>query len=306
MNDILFGRYFSLLEMIANLLLLLLICVVVGGVVYLVMRRRWGRRLKTLEQRQDETADQRSGPHISFDPHISIDDLMSFVAHDFGSNMEFIKKEARETLVGLGTEQIALRERQKGIYFVACDSELHAENILAAFQPEPQEKTSKTGDWKSVTELVEDVLYKLTPLAESNDVTLRQILDHVEVTPLNQAWTEMVVSNLVHNGIKYASGGVVEVRLYLADDQKDPARKVIHVDVEDNGRGISDEVKPTLFELRRREDGLIEPGSGLGLYCSSTLNRRQGGDVQLVKSELGKGSTFRAVFPYRNSQEIPQ
>lgn len=306
MNDILFGRYFSLLEMIANLLLLLLICVVAGGVVYLVTRRRWHRRLKAIEQRQDQPANQSSGQRISFDPHISIDDLMSFVAHDFGSGMEFIKERARETLEGLGTEQIALREKQKGIYFVACDSELHAENILAAFQPVPQETKSKAGDWKSVTELVEDVLYRLTPLAESNDVTLRQTLDDVELTPLNKAWTEMVLSNLVHNGIKYAPGGVVDVRLYLAGDQGDPAKKVINVDVEDNGRGISDEVKPTLFELRRREDGLIEPGSGLGLYCSLTLNRRQGGDVKLIKSELGKGSTFRAVFPYRNTQEIPE
>ena len=92
----------------------------------------------------------------------------------------------------------------------------------------------------------------LEPFAESNDVTLREILDDVERTPLNRDATVCVLRNLIQNAIKYSPGGVVEIRLDLAHDEKDVAKKVIRVDVKDNGKGISEEVKKTLFELRRR------------------------------------------------------
>ena len=57
--------------------------------------------------------------------------------------------------------------------------------------------------------------------------------------------------------------------------------------------------------MRRRANGLIEPGGGLGLYCALVVNRRQSGDVQLVESSE-KGSTFRAIFSYRSIPEVPK
>jgi signal transduction histidine kinase len=299
MSDILFGRYFTVFEVLVDLLLVLLACVVVGGAVYLVVRRFRHGRSKGHEKRQTEGQPAYDGQH----PKVSIDDLLSFVAHDFGSNLQYIMEEAKKTLQALGNEPTALRERQKGIFFAASDLNLHSENILTVFDPEPKELAMESR-W-TIQEIVRDVMHFLAPFAESNDVTLREILDEVGRTPINRDATVCVLRNLIQNAVKYSPGGVVEVRVYLADDEKDVAKKVIRVDVKDQGKGISEEVQKTLFELRRRANGLIEPGSGLGLYCALVVNRRQGGDVQLVESSE-KGSTFRAIFPYRSIPEVPK
>ena len=73
---------------------------------------------------------------------------------------------------------------------------------------------------------------------------------------------------------------------------------MIYVEVKDTGKGIKEEDQDKIFELSVRGDGLIEPGSGLGLYCAREAARRQGGDVILVSSSLNKGSVFRIIFPY--------
>ena len=84
---------------------------------------------------------------------MSIDDLLSFVAHEFGSNIQFIMEKAKESLKGLGNEPTALRERQKGIYFAASDLKLHSENILKVFDPEPKELPMEESRW-TIKEIV--------------------------------------------------------------------------------------------------------------------------------------------------------
>ena len=295
MHDILLERYFTLFELLVNLLLAF---GVVGGAAYLWMR--WRRHGRPKDQEQSPTEGQPA--YDVQRPQVPIGDLLSFVAHDFGSSLAFIENKAKETLEGLENEPSALAEKQKGIFFAACDMQLHAENILKVFQPEPKEMAL---DWNPpIGEVTGDVIRSLTPIADSNGVTLREILDDVEPTPLNRDSTVCVLRNLIHNAIKFSRGGVVEVRLYLAEDERDAAKKVIRVDVIDSGKGISAEIRATLFELRRKGNGLIEAGSGLGLYCALVVNRRQGGDVRLVES-TDKGSTFRAIFPYRGIQEVP-
>jgi signal transduction histidine kinase len=73
---------------------------------------------------------------------------------------------------------------------------------------------------------------------------------------------------------------------------------MVAVEVRDRGRGIREEERERIFELRERGDGLIEPGSGLGLYAARQAARRQGGDVVLVRSGPNQGSVFKATFPY--------
>ena len=73
---------------------------------------------------------------------------------------------------------------------------------------------------------------------------------------------------------------------------------MIYVEVKDAGKGIREEDQDKIFELRVRGDGLIEPGSGLGLYCAREAARRQGGDVILESSGLNRGSVFKIIILY--------
>ena len=107
-----------------------------------------------------------------------------------------------------------------------------------------------------------------------------------------------ILTNLVHNAIKYSqTGSVVMVKLNLLEDFRGLG-KAIEVQVVDEGKGIKLENHKSIFQLQHRSDGLIQPGTGLGLNYARTLARLHGGDVKLSKSNLNQGSTFNLMIPY--------
>ncbi len=288
MHNILLDYYFTLLEVLVILFL-------IGGVgvaVYWAMWMRWRNRLKTLEQKLAEERAKYDSEHLQ----ALHDHLQSAVAHEFVKGLDYISKKSAETLEGLGKEQNVLRDKQDRIITKSHDLTQHAVNILDAFASE-RDKLQK--ELLSIKQLVECVLLELYPYAQSRGVTLRPNLDDVEPTVLDRNLTLQALRNVIHNAIKYSHrGGVVEIILSLGKCEREGAGKVICVKVKDTGKGIREENQDTIFELRKRGDGLIEPGSGLGLYCAREAARRQGGDVILVNSRLNQGSVFKAIFPY--------
>jgi two-component system phosphate regulon sensor histidine kinase PhoR len=97
-----------------------------------------------------------------------------------------------------------------------------------------------------------------------------------------------VVTNLIDNAIKYTQpGGAIVCRIR-------PVRNQCEIVVEDTGCGIPAEHLSRVFERfyrvdrdRSREVG----GTGLGLAIAKHIVEAHGGTL-VVKSEVGKGSTF--------------
>jgi CheY-like chemotaxis protein len=104
------------------------------------------------------------------------------------------------------------------------------------------------------------------------------------------------VSNLLSNAIKFTAQGSVEVAIH-ARPLKDGQHMIV-VDVSDTGIGMSEATSAKLFTVFTQADGATTRkfgGSGLGLAISRQLARMMGGDI-VVKSEEGRGSTFRLTF----------
>ena len=103
---------------------------------------------------------------------------------------------------------------------------------------------------------------------------------------------EQVLINLINNAIKYANGSF-EILISVTR-----SGAVAKVAVTDKGPGIQPEVIPHLFERYYRVDpaGRQYSGLGLGLYISSEIVKKHGGQIG-VESELGKGSTFWFTLP---------
>jgi len=102
------------------------------------------------------------------------------------------------------------------------------------------------------------------------------------------------LNNLVNNAVRYTpDGGTIEVTWrVLADGTGELA-------VIDSGPGIAREHLPRLTERFYRVDGSRSRetgGTGLGLSIVKHVVQRHGGELD-IRSERGKGSSFRLLFP---------
>jgi PAS domain S-box-containing protein len=112
------------------------------------------------------------------------------------------------------------------------------------------------------------------------------------------------VSNLLSNAIKFTAQGSVEVAIRARPLER--GAYMIVVDVSDTGIGMSQDTCARLFTVFTQADGATTRkfgGSGLGLAISRQLARMMGGDL-VVKSEEGRGSTFRLTFKAQEAAAV--
>jgi signal transduction histidine kinase len=103
-----------------------------------------------------------------------------------------------------------------------------------------------------------------------------------------------VLLNLLSNAVKFCSPGSGRVEVRLWSDASG-----VHVEVEDNGVGISAENQAMIFEkFRQVGDTLTEKpaGTGLGLAICRRIVDHFGGRLR-VESEPGRGSVFSFDLP---------
>lgn len=115
----------------------------------------------------------------------------------------------------------------------------------------------------------------------------------------DQGRMRQVVSNLLDNALKFTEKGTIELRLFAVGHSGDVVSLV--VEVEDSGIGIPADHLDTIFERFEQMDRSFVrryPGTGLGLAVCRELVELMGGRI-FVESEVGKGSTFRAMIPLR-------
>lgn len=141
---------------------------------------------------------------------------------------------------------------------------------------------------------VEEVLSLLAPAAYGkrlelvhfiyDDVPLKLFGDPIRI--------RQVLTNLVHNAIKFTPSGRIVVRVMLEEDYGDDVE--LKVSVADTGIGLSEADQDKLFTAFSQGDTSMTRrfgGAGLGLIISSKLLEQMGGQIGL-DSEPNGGSTF--------------
>jgi PAS domain S-box-containing protein len=157
------------------------------------------------------------------------------------------------------------------------------------------DRLSFRGDAVDVTRLAARALENFRPLATADHKLELVAPEGPVVVTADRERLETVVSNLIDNAIKYSPKGGTVTCLVAATPNR------VFVSVRDEGIGIAKEDLPRLFTPFGR---IVTPrnahisGTGLGLYLSREIVRRQGGDI-LVESSFDRGSRFTLMMPLR-------
>ncbi|MCD7988679.1 MAG: response regulator [Klebsiella quasipneumoniae] len=115
-----------------------------------------------------------------------------------------------------------------------------------------------------------------------------------------------VLTNLLNNAVKFTPEGG-DITLRIREKPNGPDGCILHVEVADNGIGISPEQQSRLFQSFEQADGSITRqygGTGLGLAICKKIIGLMGGTIW-VESELGHGARFRFEVPITWGEPIP-
>ncbi len=153
--------------------------------------------------------------------------------------------------------------------------------------------------------IMDEVIMTSKPLASKNNNELILNFDNkIDLITADQTRIKQVILNLISNACKFTEKGKVTLdvkrknRTYFRNGKKISSGDLIIVNVSDTGIGMTDEQMSRLFNSFVQADSSTTRkygGTGLGLTISKQLAILMGGDV-VVRSELGKGTTFTASF----------
>lgn len=105
------------------------------------------------------------------------------------------------------------------------------------------------------------------------------------------------LSNIIHNGIKFTSKGIIKVEDHVYLD-----RNKVEIKVSDTGSGIPKDILPRLFgKFVTRTVGrkASQHGTGLGLFITKAIVAAHNGQITASNNDRG-GATFTIVLPITN------
>ena len=137
----------------------------------------------------------------------------------------------------------------------------------------------------------------MMPNAENKKVTIEVKADRENLPNVSVDSEKIMVvfQNLIENSLRYTKeGGKITITVSDKGDN-------VQIAVEDNGIGIPEDQKDTIFNkfFRAKNAFLVDPnGSGLGLYIAKGIVEKHGGQIWFESTE-GKGTKMIFTIPVR-------
>ena len=167
-------------------------------------------------------------------------------------------------------------------------------------------KLTLTTEQISLKEVVEGIVNIMQPQVK----TKKQTFDiHVENIFTENVWCDgirlnQVLLNLLSNATKYTpEGGSIQLSLSEEKSPKGENYVRIHINVRDNGIGMSPEFLKRIYESYSRADGTRihkTEGAGLGMAITKYIVDAMEGTIE-IQSEPDKGSEFLLTFDFEKA-----
>ncbi len=235
--------------------------------------------------------------------NIAKSDFISFVAHELKNPMTSIK--GYTELLAAGAVGPVNENQANFLHTIRSNVERMATLVSDLNDNSKIEVGRLRLEFRAVDllEVVDEVVRSMTRQVEDKKQTLTvQLADNLPKVWADRTRLVQVLVNLVSNAHKYTpEGGHILVAAERSPNRWDPqgATEVVHLRVQDDGIGISQEDQKRIFQKFFRSDDVKAreaPGTGLGLNITKSLVEMQGGRIWF-ESEYRKGTTFHFTVP---------
>ena len=161
-------------------------------------------------------------------------------------------------------------------------------------------------DWIAV---IEEVFQSLRIKAQEKGIEFKLQLatELPRIIESDPTRFRQILFNLIGNAIKFTNNGKVQIDISVSAD-KVAQKFLCSIQVKDSGIGIDTEQAKFLFKPFSQADNSTTRkfgGTGLGLALSKQLAGLLDGDIRLIQSEPGVGSTFEFTFHSKMGLDEP-
>lgn len=220
------------------------------------------------------------------------DDMIGIVSHDLRNPVNAVKMLAGAIL---GAERSAglpldVVEYSTIIRQAAEQMDSLIRDLLDVTRIEAGQLNVETAP-TDVTELLNDALGTLTPVATGKSIELRLSAKRpLPMVSVDRERIRQAISNLIGNSVKFSpAGSVIDLRAEKTDDH-------VMVSVSDQGPGMNEEQLSHAFDRFWQSRRTDREGTGLGLTITRGIIEAHGGRIW-AESKVGEGSTFRFTLP---------
>lgn len=141
----------------------------------------------------------------------------------------------------------------------------------------------------NINKIINDAIRIIKPLADDNESKIFQnTQENLEDFYMDPDEIKRVFVNLLSNALKHNPKGI---DITISAEKKE---NEIFISINDNGVGIAEKDKTTIFQKYKTIKSKV--GSGLGLYLSKQIVEHHGGKIWF-ESEENKGTTFYFILP---------
>jgi two-component system OmpR family sensor kinase len=227
------------------------------------------------------------------------------VSHELRTPLTALSGSLEMLLIGADRGDIeASRRLARGMYTEVQRMHRLVEDLLALTRLD-ERKIVLREDTINVRTVIDKVYDQAQQLAHGQEI-LREIAPDIPLVHADADRLQQVLLNIVDNALKFTSAdGCVELSAYSE------GQTAVLIEVHDNGKGITPEALPYVFDRFYRADPARSrlphrvSGNGLGLAIAKELIEAQGGTIS-ISSAPGKGTTvtirLRAIPAIPNSQ----
>lgn len=216
--------------------------------------------------------------------------LFSIISHDLRAPIASVQSYL-EILSHLDNEKENWQEIKGDLIELTQSTDNMLSNILM-WAKSQMEGISINKSLINLAESLSPVIKVFQSVANMKQITLKYTIDPALKVLADKNMLELVIRNILSNAVKFTNqGGTINLEV-----NSEYPNYVIKIS--DNGTGMSEEVKNSIFSIKAESSYGTnnERGIGLGLSLSKEFIELQGGKIWF-ESETGKGSIFYIAIP---------